>query len=346
MKDPFNDRAQLLFKHLMALYLNQGRPVGSTALAKMPDVGVSPATVRNVMADLEKLGLVHAPHTSAGRVPTDQGFRVFVDSILTLQPLDRHLTERIEQGFGQAQTQDELLGSASSILSGLTGMASLVMVPRKEQEVLRHIDFVRLSETRALVVLVLNDQDIQNRIIEFDSPVSESHLIRTANYLNQHFRGLALSEVKHHMVGRLDTLRQNMDQLMLAIVEATDQVIEQKMQQDLPYFVSGQSNLLNYEELAQSDKLKALFSSFDEHSHMLQLLNKSMQAKGVQVFIGKECGADSYQDCSVITTPYERDGQVLGVLGVIGPSRMPYDRIVPRVDMTAKILSSLLRQDV
>lgn len=339
-----NERSQLLFKHLMALYLNEGKPVGSSLLAKMPDVGVSSATIRNVMADLEKMGLIHSPHTSAGRVPTDHGFRVFVDSILTVQPLNAHYQKQIQQGFDKAQTQQELLGSASQILSGLTGMASLVMLPNQEQEVLRHIDFVRLSDKRALVVLVLNDLDVQNRVIEFESAVSASHLEQAANYLNTHFSGRHLHEVKSLLVKRMDELRQTMDQLMVSIVEATDEAIGSKMQPKMPYFISGKTNLLNYDELADAEKLRALFQSFEEHSEMLALLNKSMQAKGVQVFIGRECGNEIYQNCSVITTPYERDGEVLGVLGVVGPSRMPYDKIVPRVDMTARILSSLLNK--
>lgn len=339
----FNDRSQLLFKNLMALYLNDGKPVGSSVLAKMPGVGVSSATIRNVMADLERMGLVHSPHTSAGRVPTDHGYRVFVDNILTVQPINQMLEEQIQQGFVQARTQDELFGSASNILSGLTGMASLVMLPNKEQEVLQHIDFVRLSENRLLVVLVLNEQDVQNRLIELEEPVSSEHLITLANYLNQHFAGKSLSKVKHLLVERMDELRQTMDQMMMSIVEATDEVIEKEMHAQMPYFVSGQTNLFNYQELADTEKLRALFQSFEEHSHMLKLFDKSMQAKGIQVFIGQECGNESYQNCSVITTPYDVDGEVVGVLGVVGPSRMQYDHIVPRVDMTAKILSSLLK---
>lgn len=340
----FNERSQLLFKNLMALYLNDGKPVGSSVLAKMPGVEVSSATIRNVMADLERMGLVHSPHTSAGRVPTDHGFRVFVDSILTVQPINQAWEQQVQAGFLQAHTQDELLGKASNILSGLTGMASLVMLPKKEQETLRHIDFVRLGDNRVLVVLVLNDQDVQNRLIELDEPATAEQLVTLANYLNRHFAGKSLSEVKALLVARMDELRQTMDQLMVSIVEATDQVLQNEMHTKMPYFVSGQTNLLNYQELADTEKLRALFQSFEEHSHMLKLFDKSMQAKGVQVFIGQECGNESYQNCSVITTPYELDGQTLGVLGVVGPSRMPYDKIVPKVDLTARILSSLLQK--
>ncbi|MBD3822194.1 MAG: heat-inducible transcription repressor HrcA [Thiotrichales bacterium] len=339
----FNERSELLFKKLMSMYLNDGKPVGSTALAKLPEVGVSSATVRNVMADLERMGLIHSPHTSAGRIPTDLGFRVFVDTILTVQPLNQTVQQNIQQGFQRAQTQDELIGSASNILSSLTGMASLVMLPNKEQEVLRHIDFVRLGERRLLVVLVLNDNDVQNRIIELEESASESELLEVANYLNQHFVGHSLRDVKQKLVRQMDEIRLNMNRLMRAIMDAADQVIDAKTQTAAPYFISGKTNLLNYQELADTDKLKALFQSFEQHTHMLNLLDKSMQAKGVQVFIGNECGHEIYQNCSIVTTPYDVDGEVVGVLGVVGPSRMHYDHVVPRVDMTAKILSSLLR---
>lgn len=341
----FNERSELLFKKLMSMYLNDGKPVGSTALAKLPEVGVSSATVRNVMADLERMGLIHSPHTSAGRIPTDLGFRVFVDTILTVQPLNESVQQNIQQGFQLAQTQDELIGSASSILSSLTGMASLVMLPNKEQEVLRHIDFVRLGEKRLLVVLVLNDNDVQNRIIELEEAVSESELLEVANYLNKHFVGHSLRDVKQKLVGQMDEIRLDMNQLMRTIMDAADRVIDSRTTTATPYFVSGKTNLLNYQELADTDKLKALFQSFEQHSDMLNLLDKSMQAKGVQVFIGTECGHEIYQNCSIVTTPYDVDGEVVGVLGVVGPSRMHYDHIVPRVDMTAKILSSLLKSN-
>jgi len=339
-----NERSQQLFSKMMSLYLNDGKPVGSSVLAKMPDVVVSSATIRNVMSDLEKMGLIHSPHTSAGRVPTELGFRVFVDSILTYQPVNHGLQAEVELQLNQNQTQDELLGSASQVLSGLTGMASVVMMPNKEQEILKHIDFVPLSKNKVLVVLVLNDQDIQNRIIELDKAVSPSELVQVANYLNQHFSGLSLSKVKTLLVTRLDALRQQMDALMVAIVEATDQAIGEQIEIQQPYLISGQSNLFNYQELASSEKLKALFESFEQHTQLVKLMGKSIDAKGVQVFIGRECGSDLYQGCSVITTPYESEGVVLGVLGVIGPSRMPYDKIVPKIDMTAKIVSKLFNR--
>jgi len=339
-----NDRSQLLFKNLMGLYLNEGKPVGSTTLAKLPEVGLSSATVRNVMADLEKLGLIHSPHTSAGRVPTDEGYRLFIDSMLTYQPLSTQNEASIRNELSLGLNQDDLLENASKVLSGITGMTSLVLMPNKEQEILKHIDFIQLGANRVLVVLVFNDQDVQNRIIELDKAISNDELQETANFLNEQCVGKNLADAKHFLMARMDAIRATTNDFMTSIVEATDSVLEEQMEQKMPFLVSGKTNLLNYQELASSDKLKALFNAFDQHNEMLSLLDKSMEAQGVQVFVGHECGNAIYQDCSIITTPYEVEGDVLGVLGVVGPSRMNYERVVPRVDMTAKILGSLLKK--
>jgi len=339
-----NDRSQLLFKNLMGLYLNDGKPVGSTTLAKLPDIGLSSATVRNVMADLEKMGLIHAPHTSAGRVPTDNGYRLFLDSMLTYEPLSKQKQATIRSGLSTDLNQDALLESASKVLSGITGMTSLVLMPNKQQEILKHIDFIQLGANRVLVVLVFNDQDVQNRIIELEKTISSDELQQTANYLNEHCLGKNLAEAKSFLMNRMDTIRSTTNDFMSSIVQATDFVLESQLAQKMPFLVSGKTNLLNYQELASSEKLKALFNSFEQHNEMVTLLDKSMQAQGVQVFVGHECGNEIYQDCSIITTPYEVEGEILGVLGVVGPSRMNYQKVVPRVDMTAKILGSLLKK--
>lgn len=339
-----NDRSQLLFKNLMGLYLNDGKPVGSTTLAKLPDIGLSSATVRNVMADLEKIGLIHSPHTSAGRVPTDEGYRLFIDSILTYQPLSQQNEATIRNELTVGLNQDGLLENASKVLSGITGMTSLILMPNKEQEILKHIDFIQLGANRVLVVLVFNDQDVQNRIIELDKTISADELQETANFLNEQCVGKNLADAKQYLVARMENIRATTNEFMSSIVQATDHVLEEQLEQKIPFLVSGKTNLLNYQELASSDKLKALFNAFDQHSEMLSLLDKSMQAQGVQVFVGQECGNSIYQDCSIITTPYEVEGEVLGVLGVVGPSRMDYQKVVPRVDMTAKILGSLLKK--
>jgi len=339
-----NDRSQLLFKNLMGLYLNDGKPVGSTTLAKLPDIGLSSATVRNVMADLEKMGLIHAPHTSAGRVPTEVGYRLFIDSMLTYQPLSQQKAASIRHELSTGLNQDALMESASKVLSGITGMTSLVLMPNKEQEILKHIDFIALGANRVLVVLVFNDQDVQNRIIELDQPISSDDLQKTANFLNEQCVGKNLAEAKQFLMSRMDSIRSTTNDFMSSVVEATDHVLEEQLEQKIPFLVSGQTNLLNYQELASSDKLKALFNAFEQHTEMLNLLDKSMQAQGVQVFVGQECGSSIYQDCSIVTTPYEVEGEVLGVLGVVGPSRMDYQQVVPRVDMTAKILGSLLKK--
>ena len=339
-----NDRSQILFKNLMGLYLNEGKPVGSTTLAKCPEINLSSATVRNVMADLEKLGLIHAPHTSAGRVPTDKGYRLFVDSMLTYQPLSMQREALIRQEMSPNLNQDALMHNASNILSGMTGMASMVLMPKKERELLKHIDFIGLGENRVLVVLVFNDQDVQNRIVELEKPISSSELIRIANFLNEQCVGKSLTEARKTLVERLDLIRSTTNEFMSSVIEATDSVLSEQLEQKMPFLVSGQTNLLNYQELAHADKLKSLFNAFDQHSEMLRVLDKSMDAEGVQIFIGSECGNPIYQDCSIVTTPYIVDDEVLGVLGVVGPSRMNYEKVVPKVDITAKILGSLLKK--
>ncbi len=339
-----SDRSQILFKNLMGLYLNEGKPVGSTTLAKHPEIGLSSATVRNVMADLEKLGLIHAPHTSAGRVPTEKGYRLFVDSMLTYQPLSVQREARIRDALSPSPSQDALMLGASNILSGLTGMASLILMPKRERETLKHIDFIALGENRVLVVLVFNDQDVQNRVVELEKPITSGELVKIANFLNQQCVGKSLVDARKSLVERLNLIRSTTNEFMSSVIEATDGVLNEQLAQKIPFLVSGQTNLLNYQELAHADKLKSLFHAFEHHTEMLSVLDKSMDAEGVQVFIGAECGNPIYQDCSIITTPYSVDGEVLGVLGVVGPSRMNYERVVPKVDVTAKILSSLLKK--
>ncbi len=339
-----NDRSQLLFKKLMGLYLNEGKPVGSTTLAKCPEVGLSSATVRNVMSDLEKMGLIHSPHTSAGRVPTDKGYRFFVDSLLSYQPLSKQSEALIRQELSGTFSQDALMNNVSQVLSGITGMTSLVMMPNKEQGILSHIDFVSLGDSRVLVVLVFNDQDIQNRIIDLEARTTSEELIKIANFLNEFCVGQSLVNAKKMLIERMELIRNSTNEFMLSVIQATDSVLSDQIEQKVPFLVAGQSNLLNYQELAGADKLKSLFHAFEQHAEVLAVLDKSLNAQGVQVFIGNECGNDIYQDCSIVSTPYEVEGNVLGVLGVVGPSRMNYEKVVPKVDITAKILGTLLKK--
>jgi heat-inducible transcriptional repressor len=328
----------------MGLYLNDGKPVGSSTLAKLPDIGLSSATVRNVLADLEKLGFIHAPHTSAGRVPTERGYRLFVDSMLTYQPMSQKSIETIRHELSPNLNQDALMQSASKVLTDITGMTSLVLLPNKEREILQHIDFMALGGNRVLVVLVFNDQDVQNRIIELETAVSASELEQISNYLNAHCVGKNLQEAKKMLVAQMDKIRHSTILFMLSVIEATDDVLSQQLVPQLPFLVGGQSKLLNYQELANSDKLRALYQAFEQHTGILSVLDKSLAAPGVQIFIGNECGSAIYHDCSIVTKPYAVDGEVLGVLGVIGPSRMPYEKVIPKVDITAKILGSLLKK--
>lgn len=339
-----NDRYQMLFKNLMGLYLSEGKPVGSTTLAKMPDVSVSSATVRNVLADLERMGLVHSPHTSAGRIPTDKGYRLFVDSFLTYQQPSEIHAQQIRMQLANDLNQDRLLQEASKVLSGMTGMTSLVMMPSKQKETLHQVDFLRLSDTRILVVLVFNDQDVQNRIVETEQEVSADSLQKLANFLNRNCIGLSMNEARGKLLQAITENRLQDDLPFSSLLHSTDSMIREQLENHHPLLVSGKTQLLNYQEFADSEKLRQLYNSFSQQGTLLELFDKSLQAPGLKVFIGSECGDELYQGCSLVTRPYEVEGQVLGVLGVIGPSRMNYQKVVPEVDVTAKILSSLLKK--
>jgi len=340
---PLNERKLILFQNLMTLYLKEGRPVGSAHLTDA--LNLSSATIRNAMADLEKMGLLYSPHTSAGRVPTEQGLRFFVDTLLHIAPenCNAQLVEGVRQQLQPAQSQDEALSRAADVISNLTGLAGVVMLPNKAEERLKHIEFVPLNENRVLVVVLFNGQDIQNRMIELEKPASASQLQEISNYLNRHFAGFTLKEVQQQIVRQMKQLQQTLNQTMQQMMRVTEQVLSDQLNLAEPYIISGKTKLLNYQELADAEKLKALFEAFEEHSTVLNLLDKSLQQRGLQIFIGRECGADAYADCSVVTSPYEIESELMGVLGVVGPSRMPYEQVASRVMITAKTLTQILR---
>ncbi len=340
---PLNERKLILFQNLMTLYLKEGRPVGSAHLTDA--LNLSSATIRNAMADLEKMGLLYSPHTSAGRVPTEQGLRFFVDTLLHIAPenYNAQLAEGVRQQLQPAQSQDEALSRAADVISNLTGLAGVVMLPNKAEERLKHIEFVPLNENRVLVVVLFNGQDIQNRMIELEKPASASQLQEISNYLNRHFAGFTLKEVQQQIVRQMKQLQQTLNQTMQQMMRVTEQVLSDQLNLAEPYIISGKTKLLNYQELADAEKLKALFEAFEEHSTVLNLLDKSLQQRGLQIFIGRECGADAYADCSVVTSPYEIESELMGVLGVVGPSRMPYEQVASRVMITAKTLTQILR---
>jgi len=333
-----SERAQILLKTLVERYIAEGQPVGSRALSKHSGLDLSPASIRNVMADLEDLGFISSPHTSSGRIPTPRGYRVFVDTLLTVKPLDILEINQLE-GQLHADNRQKLVTSASQVLADLTRFAGVVMTPRRSGG-FRHIEFVKLSETRVLLILVTPDGDVQNRILFTDRPYKPSELVEAANILNQNFAGLTFEETRKRLHEDLKQLREDMTGLMAkaldvgsqAMTEAADDVV-----------ISGEGRLLDVHDLSSDmQRLRGLFDLFERKTGLLQLLDISNRAHGVQIFIGGESGLVSLDECSVVTAPYEVDGKIVGTVGVIGPTRMAYERVIPIVDITARLLSSAL----
>jgi len=340
-----SERAQLLLKALIERYIREGHPVASKLLAKDARLDLSPATVRNVVADLEHMGLVSAPHTSAGRVPTERGYRLFIDNLVSIKPLGSRDVRSLADSLNPQIDTPQLLETASSMLSGLTQMVGVVMMPYQRQAALRQIEFLPLSEKRVLAILITNEKDVQNRVIHTDRQYALPELERIANYLNAQFIGKDMDTVRRDLLKEMENAQANMDQLMRTAIEMAHQVFENvgaAEQQD--YVMAGETNLMAYEEMADVSRLRHLFDAFNEKRAILDLLDKSLQAQGVQIFIGQESGYQVLDQCSVVTTPYSVDDEVLGVLGIIGPTRMAYDRIIPMVDVTAKLLGAVLNQ--
>jgi heat-inducible transcriptional repressor len=334
-----DERARILLKTLVERYIADGEPVGSRALSKYSGLDLSAATVRNVMADLEDAGFIASPHTSAGRVPTARGYRLFVDSLLTVCPLERARIEEIEDRFQSAQPQ-QLISNASHLLSGLTHFAGIVIAPRRAAPRIRQIEFISLSEKRILLILVTADGDVQNRILLTERGYSSAELVTAANILNQHFAGLDFDQIRLRLQEELRQLRTDLQSLMAAALNASDEALSTN---ETPYVISGERNLLEVEEFSSNMKrLRALFDLFEQRTGLVQLLDVSSNAEGVQIFIGGESGLAPLDECSVVTAPYEVNGQIVGSLGVIGPTRMAYERVIPIVDITAKLLSSAL----
>ncbi len=339
-----SERAERLLKALVERYIRDGQPVGSRTLARDTPLSLSPATIRNVMADLEEMGLVTSPHTSAGRIPTAQGYRLFVDSLLTVKPLRRNTVERLQKELEGAQVETgSLLQSASSLLSSFTHMAGIVMLPRREVCTLRQIEFLPLGGNRILVILILNDHEVQNRVIMSDRQYSRAELERMAGYLNQEFSGADLREVRAQVLASIEQARADMRSIMATALDVADRVFQQEADDD--FLVAGQDNLLGYQEMADIDKLRQLFEAFNTKRDILHLLDRSIEADGIQIFIGEESGRAGLDTCSLVTAPYKVDDRVVGVLGVIGPTRMAYDRVIPVVDVTAKLLGSALSSE-
>lgn len=340
-----NERTQRILKLLVENYISDGLPVGSRNLAKLSNLEISPATVRNVMADLEDLGFVESPHTSSGRVPTTKGYRLFVDTMLKVRPVNDQVVEQVKNNLNPTQNIDALVESASGLLSGLTSMAGVVTLPKHEHPEFRQIEFLSLSDNRVLAILVMNQQEVQNRIIHTDREYTDSELVQAANYLNELCAGQDLVAARQNILNELDRVRKQMNKLMLSAVEMGEKVFSESCE-SLDYVVVGQTNLMEYDELSNIDKLRSLFDAFNQKRDFLRILDRCICADGVQIFIGQESGYDVLDDCSVITSPYTVDDDVLGVLAVVGPTRMSYDRVIPIVDLTAKLLGEALNNQV
>jgi len=337
-----SERALHLLKVLVNRYIREGQPIGSRTLSRDTNLDISPATIRNVMADLEEMGLVCSPHTSAGRIPTVRGYRLFVDSLLQTKPLSNKEEQHLRRQFTQEYDSSQLLEQTSNLLSEVTHFTGLVMLPKRDSKALRHVEFLSLSEKRVLVVLVFNEQEVENRIIHTSRHYSPAELQSAANYLNEAFSGKDMKTARDDLLNEMKETRQYMDKIMQAVIEMADKVFESEPQQERDFVMAGQTNLMGVAELSDIDKLRDLFIAFNKKRDILHLLDQALKAQSLQIFIGEESGYEALCDCSVITSPYIVKGAMIGVLGVIGPTRMPYERVIPIVDLTAKLLGKAL----
>ncbi len=332
-------RARQLLRTLIARYIHDGEPVGSRTLARHSGLDVSPATIRNILADLEDAGLLSSPHTSAGRVPTAQGYRVFVDSLVQMQPLAEREVARLRAELPSGTGTQALLGNASELLSAMTHFVGVVGAPKREQFAFRHIDFVPLDGRRVLAILVFADNDVQNRVIEPRRRYDPSELERVANYLNAHFAGRPISEIRATLLRELRAARSEMEGLLAHTVELAEHAL---VPSDDDMVLAGQTRLMGVQDLSDLDRLRELFEAFARKREILQLLERTISAPGVRIFIGEETGLAPLDGMSLVAAPYRASGQVLGVLGVIGPTRMAYQTVIPVVQAAADALGAAM----
>ena len=342
-RDVLDERAQTLLRILVDKFIRDGQPVGSRTLSRESGLDLSPATIRNIVSDLEELGFVKSPHTSAGRVPTIKGYRFFVDALIKLtQPQGdelRRFSESLSDASGDPQT---LALSVSNLLSAVTSLAGIVTVPRRAQTALRQIEFLPLSGHRVLAILVLNDREVQNKILNVARDFGADELKRASNYLNQHFGGRSFPEVRDLLLAELKRTRASMNALMVEAIERAQRVFPEA-EPEREFVVAGETNLMSFGQVADVETLKGLFEAFGRQRDILHLLDQSMKADGVQIFIGHESGYELLDSYSIDTAPYTSDDDTMGVLGVIGPTRMAYERVIPIVDITAKLLGRALK---
>ena len=343
--DALSERAQHLLRVLVQSYIRDGQPVGSRTLSRDAGLPLSSATIRNVMSDLEELGFVASPHTSAGRVPTDRGYRFFVDTLLRAErpPADARELQELHGHFDTVgDSAKSLIATASQLLSNVTHLAGLVTLPMAQSATITHVEFLGLSENRVLVVMVFDDREVQNRIIQLERHYGAEELRRAANLLNDTCRGLSLPQLRAELLRQLKDAQESLNRLMLDAISMAQSAFEQKVPAGIDYVIAGETNLMGLADLGRMDKLKRLFEAFSERRDILHLLDHSLRAEGVQIFIGHESGYQILDDCSLVAAPYSTGDGVIGVLGVIGPTRMAYERVIPIVDLTAKLLGSAL----
>ena len=339
-KYELDERAQLLLRQLINSYTRDAQPVGSKNLAQMSGLDVSSATIRNIMARLEDMGLVDSPHTSAGRIPTEAGYRFFIDSLLEVDNLAQSAQRVISQSFSTDKTSSDLIHSATDILSRVTHLAGIVSLTHTAPAEVRHIEFMKLSDRRVLVILVINQDDVHNKVIEVDRDYSELQLQQAAQTLSRYLIGRSFENARKMLFEELSELRSDVNSIMGTVLEAMDEVCSLNEHEDL--IMSGETNLLEYAELSDINKLRNLFNVFNEKTDLLKLLDGCTSADGVEIFIGSESGYSVLSDCSVVGAPYHVKGEIVGVLGVIGPTRIAYEQVIPVVDVTAKLLTSAL----
>ena len=336
--EQIGERARHLLRTLVARYITEGTPVGSRTLSQDSGLDLSPATIRNIMSDLEAGGFVMSPHTSAGRIPTIKGYRFFVDTIVRLTPPNGEELIQLERELTRsAESPQTLALSTSHLLSAVTHLAGVVTVPRRSHPALRQIEFLPLPDRRVLAILVVNDTEVQNKVLDVPRDFSESELRQAANYLTEQCRGRDLYQARSQLLSEMQVARESMNQLMIEAIDlAQDLFPDHEPDPDL--VMAGETNLMGIEGLADVEKLKDLFEAFGQRRDILHLLDQSLNAEGVQIFIGQESGYKVLDACSIVAAPYQVDEETVGVLGVIGPTRMAYERVIPIVEITAKLL--------
>jgi len=339
-KYELDERAQVLLRELINSYTRDAQPVGSKNLAELSGLDVSSATIRNIMAKLEDMGLVDSPHTSAGRIPTDAGYRFFIDSLLEVDDLATTSQQVISETFSANKTSGDLIHSATDILSRITHLAGIVSLTHTAPAEVRHIEFMKLSERRVLVILVINKDDVHNKVIHVDRDYSDLELQQAAQTLSRYLVGHSFENAREKLLGELAELRTNVDAIIEPVLDAMQEICNINAHDDL--LTSGESNLLQYAELSDINKLRDLFKVFSEKTDLLKLLDGCTSADGVEIFIGSESGYSVLSNCSVVGAPYEIKGEIVGVLGVIGPTRIAYEQVIPIVDVTARLLTSAL----